>query len=168
MGDEIGRQRFEEIVGGFKAASVLVLGDLMMDEYLCGAVRRISQEGPVMVVEVESDEFKPGGAANVGNNLQALGAHVVIAGVVGDDEGGRLLQSDLAAWNIDVSGVITDPTRPTTRKTRVIAQNQQVIRVDREQTQPVSEAVAQRLIHHISASIKDVDLSLFRITGKAC
>ena len=160
MGDEIGRQRFEEIVGGFKAASVLVLGDLMMDEYLCGAVRRISQEGPVMVVEVESDEFKPGGAANVGNNLQALGAHVVIAGVVGDDEGGRLLQSDLAAWNIDVSGVITDPTRPTTRKTRVIAQNQQVIRVDREQTQPVSEAVAQRLIHHISASIKDVDAVL--------
>ena len=86
--EEIGAERYREILERFGSLSVLVLGDLMMDEYLRGSVRRISPEGPVMVVEVESDEFKPGGAANVGNNLRALGAGVRIAGVVGDDDGG--------------------------------------------------------------------------------
>jgi len=160
MIDEIGRDRFEALLGRFNTLSVLVVGDLMMDEYLRGAVRRISQESPVMVVEVESDEFKPGGAANVGNNLRALGAHVVIAGVVGDDESGRLLQSEMAAWQIDVSGVITDPTRPTTRKTRVIAQNQQVLRVDREQTNSVSDAISDRLVASVAGSIGSVDAVL--------
>jgi len=160
MEDEIGRERYRQIVNGFKATSILVVGDLMMDEYLRGSVRRISQESPVMVVEVEADEFKPGGAANVGNNLRALGARVVMAGVVGDDEGGKLLKADLAAWNIDVSGILTDPTRPTTRKTRVIAQNQQVLRVDREQTHAVSEAIGERLLNVIEEHIQDVDAVL--------
>src|SRR5580658_3607071 len=145
MEDEIGRERFEEILHRFEGISVLVIGDLMIDEYLRGTVRRISQESPVMVVEVESDEFKPGGAANVGNNLRALGARVTMAGVVGDDESGRMLRMEMAAWKIDTEGILTDSTRPTTRKTRVIAQNHQVLRVDREQTQAVSERISERL-----------------------
>lgn len=96
----------------------------------------------------------------MGNNLRALGARVVMAGVVGDDEGGKLLKADLAAWNIDVSGILTDPTRPTTRKTRVIAQNQQVLRVDREQTHAVSEAIGERLLNVIEEHIQDVDAVL--------
>ena len=90
-----------------------------------------------MVIEVESDEFKPGGAANVAHNLCALGGRVALVGITGDDEMGRLLRSALQVWNVDVSGIVTDPTRPTTRKTRIVAQNQQVMRIDREQTQAV-------------------------------
>ncbi|HEV2474719.1 MAG TPA: hypothetical protein VGS41_18730, partial [Chthonomonadales bacterium] len=84
----VSRTRYEEIVHGFAHRTILVLGDLMLDEYQRGAVRRISPESPVMVVEVESDEFKLGGAANVVNNLLALGASALVAGTVGDDETG--------------------------------------------------------------------------------
>lgn len=160
MEDEIGRERFEEIVRKFDCISVLVIGDLMMDEYLRGSVRRISQESPVMVVEVESDEFKPGGAANVGNNLRVLGARVTMAGVVGDDESGRMLRMEMAAWKIDTAGILTDATRPTTRKTRVIAQNQQVLRVDREQTNPVSDGISERLIAYVAEAMPTVDAVL--------
>src|SRR5215831_18967937 len=118
MESRISRARSKEIVSGFAQRSLLVIGDLMIDEYLRGHARRISQESPVMVVEVEADDFKPGGAANVGNNLRALGAGVYMAGVVGDDEIGRLLCSELAEQEIDTSGILTDASRPTTRKTR--------------------------------------------------
>ncbi len=157
MADEIGRERYAEILGNFEGKSVLVFGDLMIDEYLRGSVRRISQESPVMVVEVEADEFKPGGAANVGNNLRALGASVAMAGVIGDDEGGRLLMSGLSEQNISTAGIVVDHSRPTTRKTRVIAQNQQVLRVDREQTHPVSESVSAELMEHVLQSVNSVD-----------
>ena len=160
MEDEIGRERYEEILRKFEGISVLVIGDLMIDEYLRGSVRRISQESPVMVVEVESDEFKPGGAANVGNNLRALGSRVTMAGVVGDDESGRMLRMEMAAWKIDTSGILTDSTRPTTRKTRVIAQSQQVLRVDREQTNPVSEGISERLVAYLAETIPSVDAVL--------
>ena len=160
MEERIERERLAEILGRFAQRAVLVVGDLMVDEYLRGAARRISQEGPVMVIEVEAEEFKPGGAANVGNNLRALGAHARMIGVVGDDEIGRLLRGELATWEIEVSGVITDPTRPTTRKTRVVAQNQQVLRVDREQTQAISSELARLLLQHVAASLPQVDAVL--------
>ena len=150
----------EEIIGRFEGRAILVIGDLMVDEYLRGTAHRISQEGPVMVIEVESDEFKPGGAANVGNNLRALGAKVAMLGVIGDDEMGRLLRGELANWNIDVTGIVTDPTRPTTRKTRIVAQNQQVLRVDREQTQPVSSAITERLEQHVTELLPNYDAVL--------
>jgi len=160
MEDEIGIERYEEILRRFAGVSILVIGDLMIDEYLQGSVRRISQESPVMVVEVESDEFKPGGAANVGNNLRALGARVAIAGVVGDDEGGKLLRTEMAALKIETAGIFTDSTRPTTRKTRVIAQGQQVLRVDREQTDPVSETMSELLAAYITEAMTAVDAVL--------
>src|SRR5437016_4846122 len=92
MEERLSQARRSEIIAQFGSRAILVVGDLMVDEYLYGSARRISQEGPVMVVEVVSDEFKPGGAANAGNNLRALGAHVAMAGVVGDDHIGRVLR----------------------------------------------------------------------------
>ena len=154
------RARFESIVRGFTRRSVLVIGDLMVDEYLRGTAKRISPESPVMVIEVETDEFKPGGAANVVNNLRALGAQAGVVGIVGDDEGGRLLRMELGARGVDVSGIVSDPTRPTTRKTRIIAQNQQVLRVDREQTRPISPEAEQRLLHSLAETLKSVDAVL--------
>jgi len=156
----IGRTRTKEIVSGFSQRSILVIGDLMIDEYLRGHARRISQESPVMVVEVEGDDFKPGGAANVGNNLRALGARVSMAGVVGNDEIGRLLRSELAEQGIETSGILTDPDRPTTRKTRIVAQRQQVLRVDREQTHPIAQGIARQLLDHAALSLESVDAIL--------
>jgi len=160
MEEEIGQSRYEEILGGFSGCSVLVVGDLMVDEYLRGVARRISPESPVMVVEVEADEFKPGGAANVGANLRALGAHVSMAGVVGDDDIGNQLREELASWKVDIAGIFTDPSRPTTRKTRIVAQNQQVLRVDREQTHPVSEAVSGQILAYARALLGEIDAIL--------
>ncbi len=154
------RARLAEIVGQFGQRSILVVGDLMVDEYLMGAARRISQEGPVMVIEVHADEFKPGGAANVANNLRSLGAKVGIAGVVGEDEMGRLLREELTNWNIGITGILTDATRPTTRKTRVVAQNQQVLRVDREQTHPLPDALAEELIAQVEIALRQADAVL--------
>lgn len=160
MEDRLGLARREEIVAQFAQRSILVVGDLMVDEYLHGTARRISPEGPVMVVEIEDDTFKPGGAANVANNLRALGARVAIAGVVGDDDMGRLLRAELQTWNTDVSGIVTDPSRPTTRKTRIVAQNQQVLRVDREQTHPINSEIGQRLLAHIEDLLPGMDAIL--------
>ena len=138
--------RYEQIVRGFTGRSVLVLGDLMMDEYLWGRATRISPESPVMVVDVDRESSVPGGAANVVNNILALGGRVGVLGVVGDDEKGNELRSSLESRGADVRGVITDSSRPTTRKTRIVAHNQQVMRVDREQTHAIADSVAERLI----------------------
>ncbi|MGC8667944.1 MAG: bifunctional heptose 7-phosphate kinase/heptose 1-phosphate adenyltransferase [Chthonomonadales bacterium] len=137
--------RYIEIVRQFRGAHVTVLGDLMMDEYLWGRATRISPESPVMVVEVDRETRVPGGAANVVNNLLSLGAHVRVIGVVGNDEAGDALVAALTEKGADTSGIITDPSRPTTRKTRVVAHNQQVLRVDRERAQPISEGTAEAI-----------------------
>src|SRR5689334_10264098 len=110
------RQRFEEIVGGFAERRLVVIGDLMTDEYLWGRATRISPESPVMVVEVERETSVPGGAANVVNNLLALGAKVAVVGVVGEDAAGAQLKRALIDEGADVSGVVADASRPTTRK----------------------------------------------------
>ncbi len=157
MEERLSQARRAEIIAQFPSRSILVIGDLMVDEYLYGSAKRISQEGPVMVIEVVSDEFKPGGAANAGNNLRALGASVAMAGVVGNDHIARVLCRDLEASDMDTSGIVTDPSRPTTRKTRIIAQSQQVLRIDREQIQPVSDEVGRDLLGHVARILPSVD-----------
>lgn len=139
---------------------MVVLGDLMMDEYVWGRTSRISPEAPVMVIDVERESRVPGGAANVVNNLLALGATVAVAGVVGNDEAGMALRADLEAAGADVSGIITDGSRPTTRKTRVVAHSQQVLRVDREQTQPIRAAIAAELNAHLAHAVERADALL--------
>jgi D-beta-D-heptose 7-phosphate kinase/D-beta-D-heptose 1-phosphate adenosyltransferase len=145
---------------GFAGRSIVVVGDLMMDEYLWGRATRISPESPVMVVEVDRESSVPGGAANVVNNLLALGARVAVIGVVGQDAAGEALVADLRTRGADVSGVLTDASRPTTRKTRVVAHSQQVLRVDREQTQFVSEAIARELVSGLRRDVESAEAIL--------
>jgi D-beta-D-heptose 7-phosphate kinase/D-beta-D-heptose 1-phosphate adenosyltransferase len=140
---------------------VLVVGDVMMDEYVLGKVRRISPEAPVMVVEVDRDSCTPGGAANVVNNIQALGGIASIVGVVGDDENGRLLCSQLAERGVDVSGVVVDSSRPTTRKTRIIAHSQQVVRVDRESKKRLSDKIVKQVVSYLKQKVDESDIILF-------
>ncbi len=119
------------IVGDLGSESVLIIGDLMIDHYLIGTVGRISPEAPVPVVDVKTENYLLGGAGNVARNIAALGGVPTLVGVVGDDLDGRRLGEHCQGADIKAL-VVTDKSRPTTKKTRVIAHNQQVVRVDHE------------------------------------
>ncbi len=123
-------------LSGFSALRVLVAGDFMLDEYLWGRVERISPEAPVAVVDVERETRTLGGAGNVVNNLVALGARVEVLGLVGDDHPGSLLRREMARLGVETAGLLAEPQRRTSRKTRVMAGSQQVVRIDRESRTP--------------------------------
>jgi D-beta-D-heptose 7-phosphate kinase / D-beta-D-heptose 1-phosphate adenosyltransferase len=128
--------------------TVWVLGDVMLDEYLIGSVERISPEGPVPVLRVKERELRPGGAANVARQIAALGARVVLGGIVGTDGAGEELLNLCKLCGVDARGVVATSDRPTTRKTRALSQGQQLMRVDWEATRPVAEHTAQQLLAH--------------------
>lgn len=140
MNNSLTRQRAEEILARFKHLNLVVLGDLMVDAYIWGKVSRISPEAPIPVVEVVKEEARPGGAANVGLNMLALGAKVSFAGIVGGDDAAALLRDYLCAKGANTDAIVTAPGRPTTIKTRVIAQQQQMLRIDKEHTTEVPAA----------------------------
>src|SRR3989338_1901089 len=108
-----GFNKIKKIIANFKDSRVLVVGDLILDEFLWGEVSRISPEAPVPVVWVKNESFMPGGAANVANNLRSLGAQTYLAGVIGDDERGAILKGELEQRGVDTAGVFTDSSRPT-------------------------------------------------------
>ena len=154
-----------ELLPRFTTAKVLVVGDLMLDEFVWGKVSRISPEAPVPVVWVQSESVMPGGAANVANNIRALGGEVSVIGVVGEDRWGVSLLSDLASRAIETTGVVAS-SRPTTVKTRVIAHHQQVVRVDRERQDPLSATLVDRLTRGILERIPKVDALILEDYGK--
>ena len=128
----IQNNRFKEILNGFSEKNILVIGDLMLDAYFWGKTERISPEAPVPIVEVQRTNFNPGGAGNVALNLAELGSKVSVLGVIGNDTNGDTLLGQLKKVKIDVSHVIVLDNYQTPIKTRVIAQDQQVIRIDQE------------------------------------
>ncbi len=145
----------------FADKKVLVIGDLMLDEHIWGTVDRISPEAPVMVVNVDSTEGRAGGAANVANNIRALGAQATIVGVIGDDEGGAMLRSCLEESGVNTGGLIVDKHRTTTRKTRIWASHQQqVVRVDQETLRKVSAGTIKRIAEFIYDAASGVDAIL--------
>ncbi|HWR59487.1 MAG TPA: D-glycero-beta-D-manno-heptose-7-phosphate kinase [Thermodesulfovibrionales bacterium] len=131
--------KIQDIIRNFRNSRILVIGDLVLDRYIWGRVSRISPEAPVPVVEVTDDNFMLGGAANVANNIVALGGKVTVVGVAGKDRAGQVLGQLL-----DERGIvheIFEDSRPTTMKTRVIAHNQQVVRFDREDRKGISGGI---------------------------
>lgn len=146
--------RLKKIIKKFKGKKILVIGDLMLDKYIFGNVSRISPEAPIPIVHVSKEETKPGGAANVVLNLIDLGAKVFCAGVVGRDIAGKELISSLDQNGVDCDLIIMDNERPTTIKTRVIAHQQQVVRIDKEKSIPIKESILDRIVKKIS-KIKD-------------
>jgi len=150
------RSRLKKILTRFPGCRLAVLGDVMLDEFLWGKVDRISPEAPVPIVQIKKETWRPGGAANVASNLQALGAEVDIWGVIGDDESGRKLCDSLHSEGIGVEGLIKDSGRQTTVKTRVIGQNQQMIRIDREYTDPVDYPRQKALLETLWKMLPDL------------
>ncbi|MCA3008183.1 MAG: D-glycero-beta-D-manno-heptose 1-phosphate adenylyltransferase [Phycisphaerales bacterium] len=139
-------RRLAELLAGLPAAQVLVVGDLILDRYADGKATRVSPEAPVLVFEAGAERYLLGGACNVAANLRELGASAAVLGVVGDDEGGRQLRQLLADAGIDTQALVTDHTRPTTRKTRYVAKTLQVLRVDEESRAPVAGAAEQAML----------------------
>ena len=150
----------------FSKLKVLVIGDMMLDQYVIGRVSRISPEAPVPVVDVNQEKFFPGGASNVARNLSALSAKVQVLGLVGADAAGRTLVRELKDQNIDTSGLLTDAKRPTTLKTRIIAQHQQIVRFDRESRHPMSTSLARRALDFARRAISKVDAVIFEDYSK--
>ncbi|WP_447859149.1 D-glycero-beta-D-manno-heptose-7-phosphate kinase [Nitrospira calida] len=140
----------------FPQASVLVVGDLILDHYIWGRVNRISPEAPVPVVHVESESLKLGGAANVYNNILSLGGQADLCGVIGADESGRLLLKELSLRRPGRGGVIIDADRPTTRKSRVIAHNQQVVRYDVEQRTELKATLQRRIVRYVESRLREL------------
>ncbi|MCK4738563.1 MAG: D-glycero-beta-D-manno-heptose-7-phosphate kinase [Deltaproteobacteria bacterium] len=146
------------IINRFKKAKVLVIGDLIMDNFIWGSVKRISPEAPVPVVEVKSETLLLGGSANVAANIDSLGGSSSAVGVVGSDDNGRVLKKMLSKKGIAVGGVIVDSKRPTTVKTRVIAHSQQVVRFDREDKETPRPVVMEKISAFITKSIHSYDV----------
>jgi D-beta-D-heptose 7-phosphate kinase/D-beta-D-heptose 1-phosphate adenosyltransferase len=151
------RERFVELVSAFAGKKILVVGDLMLDEYLRGTVSRISPEAPVPIVEVDSESIRPGGAANVAGNVVALGGHGILVGVVGEDPAGGQLLELIESLGVAPTSVIKTGKRKTTLKSRIIAHSQQVLRVDRENTEPLSQEARKRLLEIVSRNLNAVD-----------
>jgi len=158
--------RLKKTVSNFRNANVLVVGDLILDEFIWGDVSRISPEAPVPVVWVKKESFMPGGASNVANNLRSMGGKVFLAGIVGDDQYGAILRGELEQKGVDTSGILIDESRPTTLKTRVVAQHQQVVRIDKEKIDNLSDAVVSRISDYIEGVLKKVDAIVIEDYGK--
>jgi D-beta-D-heptose 7-phosphate kinase/D-beta-D-heptose 1-phosphate adenosyltransferase len=153
-------------LSAFERCRLLVVGDLMLDEYVWGSVERISPEAPVPVISVTGEEATLGGAGNVAKNLAVLGAKVFVSGVVGPGVHGKTLREGLAAIGADVEAVVADPARPTTRKTRVIAERQQMLRIDRELTGAIAPRTLNALVERAAGRVADVDAVILSDYGK--
>jgi rfaE bifunctional protein kinase chain/domain len=153
----VDQSRAEEIVGRVRACAVVVLGDLMLDEFVWGDVTRISPEAPVPVVDVRRESAHLGGAANVLANMVALGARASVVGVVGDDRAGERLRTELRAASPFQADelIVVDRSRPSTVKTRIIAHNQTVVRADRERRTPVDGRVEDQMIAILQRALKE-------------
>lgn len=150
----------------FKKHKILIIGDLMMDKFIWGKVSRISPEAPVPVVEVTRETNALGGAGNVASNITSLGGRAVVIGVIGDDMVAEQLVSELDDKSVETGMIVRDPSRPTITKTRIIAQHQQVVRVDKELKGEFSASVVDDLIVSIDNIVPEVSAMIISDYGK--
>lgn len=147
-------QQLLDLIPRLANHTVLVIGDLFLDEYIVGRAERLSREAPIPVLAFSRRFHVPGGAANPAHNIAALGGKARVLGIIGDDGEGKQLTQALRRTGIATDGVVVDPGRPTTLKTRILAEGtrlfpQQVARIDRQERRPVSGDIERRLIHHL-------------------
>lgn len=159
-------KNLRKIVNVFKKAKILVIGDLILDEYIWGSVERISPEAPVPVVWANKRTHVPGGAANVANNISSLGAEVTLVGITGEDKNSEILVSELKKRNINTSGIFNVTERHTTLKTRIIAGHQQVVRVDWENRDHLPHELNRKIFAFIQKQIDNFDAIIIEDYGK--
>lgn len=157
---------FEEILAQFPQRKILVLGDIMVDEYIWGVVSRISPEAPVPVVEVEDENIRLGGAANVVANIRALRGQADLVGVVGGDSMAERLLHEIEQIGVKLDGIVVDRSRKTTIKTRVVAGSQHVVRFDRESTEDLDDGLGGRIQELVQDRLDHVDALVISDYGK--
>src|SRR6476620_1370142 len=156
---QLTKQRAGEIISAMSDRSIVVLGDVMLDEFVWGDVTRISPEAPVPVVDIRRESVHLGGAANVHANVVSLGAKACVVGVIGNDSAGERLRASLkeASPLQTADYLVVDVDRPSTTKTRIIAHNQLVVRADREQRRPVNGQIEARIVDTLKKALQDAD-----------
>ena len=155
------------ILSNLGSPKIMVIGDFMLDKYVWGEVKRISQEAPIPVISVSSEDVRPGGAGSVVNNLQTLGAQVLACGIIGDDDHGHTLMNIFRSLGIDIEGIRIDKSRPTILKMRFLGHLQtagkgiqQLLRVDYEKTHAISENIETQLVSYLNTTIPGCDIVL--------
>jgi D-beta-D-heptose 7-phosphate kinase/D-beta-D-heptose 1-phosphate adenosyltransferase len=156
----------KELIKKIRGKKAIVLGDMMLDSYQWGKVERISPEAPVPIIAIEKEEYRLGGASNVALNLAALGAVAYPIGVVGSGPNARILRKLFKQHKLDVNGLISEKGRKTTIKTRILAVNQQVVRIDIEDSSWISRATEDEVLSKITAQIKTADLMIIEDYNK--
>ena len=151
------KAKFKQFFASSERPKVLVVGDLILDEYIWGGVTRISPEAPVPILETRSENLSLGGAANVANNLVALGCEVILVGALGQDEKGDRLLQIIEGRGILIEGIFRFTYRPTTSKIRIIAHNQQILRIDKEDNRPITESTEKKIITFIKNVLPEID-----------
>ena len=155
-----------DVILRFENKRIAIIGDLMLDRYLWGSAIRISPEAPVPVVDIDQESNRLGGSANVANNIITLGGIAYPIGLIGNDHNGNIILELMNSDKFITDGIIKDPNLPTTVKTRVIANNQHVVRIDRENKHTISEKSYQLLFNFIEANIKSFDAIIFEDYNK--
>ncbi len=170
---EPGSNNLGHILSNIGRPNILLIGDFMLDKYVWGEVKRISQEAPIPVLNVSSEEIRPGGAGSVANNLVHLGANVCCYGVVGSDDEGKRLIDNLSDLGVETDGIVQDPNRPTTVKTRMMGHLQsagrgiqQLLRIDYEKTDEIDEKNQDEILKKIENRVKHVDIILISDMNK--
>jgi rfaE bifunctional protein kinase chain/domain len=168
MTEQKERRKLEGILARFPGVKILVFGDIMLDRFIWGKVSRISPEAPVPVVVVDHDKetFHLGGAANVVNNIYSLGGEVSLCGLVGDDEWGQKIIQLFREMGIGTRGIFREKGRQTTVKTRIFANQQQVVRIDRETTDHPKNSTLQNVLKYFTENIEDYDGMVISDYGK--
>ncbi len=151
------KKKFNALLESLKGRRVLVLGDLMLDHYIWGTVKRISPEAPVPVVDVNSESVRLGGAGNVVNNILGLGGQVSFCSVIGDDTAGEWIRERVESKGMDLTGLIIEDHRPTTKKTRIVAHQQQVVRFDHEARGALLSKTHRQVIDYVLGELPRVD-----------
>ncbi len=159
-------KKAKEILDSFSDKKIMVIGDLILDQYILGDVSRISPEAPIQVVKVENEEFGLGGAANVSNNIKSLGAIPVVLGSIGDDYAGKQMKSLFKRRGIKTDGIFATKEKPTIQKKRIIARNQQLLRIDYENIKNNSLNQKEKFLKYIKKYIKELNAIIFQDYNK--
>ncbi|MCS6990199.1 MAG: D-glycero-beta-D-manno-heptose-7-phosphate kinase [Chloroherpetonaceae bacterium] len=160
------KKELQHLFESFSSKRIAVVGDVMLDKYIFGKVERISPEAPVPVIDVSSQSFRLGGAANVAANIRSIGATALLFGVVGDDDDGAILASRLNGDGLSADFLVTEHSRPTTAKTRVIAQNHHIVRIDSETRKPISSATERAMFELLAEHVTSLDAIIFEDYNK--
>jgi D-beta-D-heptose 7-phosphate kinase/D-beta-D-heptose 1-phosphate adenosyltransferase len=166
IGSEYNPTELVRFINKFPETTIMVVGDIILDEYIWGDVNRISPEAPVPVVEVREETKMLGGAANVVHNIASLGGNALLCGITGGDETAGEIEERIRGLGFPVDGILAEPGRPTTVKTRIVAHNQQVVRYDRENSREIRPDTAKRLLEFVEGACEKVNGVIVSDYGK--